>query len=71
MTRPMVMDAGWRPVEDERTRRAMEYIEKTQRRVARAQERRQRKWQRFADRLFDAALSGALVFFALAVLVSL
>lgn len=65
------MDAEWQPVEDERTRRAMAYIERVERRMARRQERSDRKWQRFADDLFNMALGGFLVFMAFAVLVSI
>ena len=63
------MDAEWRPVE--RTARARAYIEKVERRMARREERSARRWQRFADRVFDMALGAALVFFAFAALVSL
>ena len=66
-----IMDAEWHPVEDERTVRARAYIEKVERRMARREERRERKWQIFADTVWNMALGGALVFFTLAVLVSI
>lgn len=66
-----IMDAEWHPVEDERTVRARAYIEKVERRMARREERRERKWQQLADIVWSMALGGALVFFAFAVLVSI
>ena len=66
-----IMDAEWHPVEDERTKRARAYIEKVERRMARRAERSDRKWQRFADDLWNVALGAGLAFFIFAVLVSI
>lgn len=50
---------------------AQEYIDRVERKRERDEARTVRRCQKFADDLWNMALGGALVFFALAVLVSI
>ena len=59
------------PIPKTPEQRAQEYIDDLERKRARDEARTIRRCQKFADDLWTMALGGALVFFALAVLVSL
>lgn len=59
------------PVPKTPEQRAQEYIDDLERKRARDEARATRRYQKFADDLWNMALGGALVFLVFAVLVSI
>ena len=59
------------PIPKTPEQRAQEYIDNLERKRARDEARTIRRCQKFADDLWNMALGGALVFFALAILMSI